>query len=434
MALASTIEWDVRTTGNDTNGGGFKSGATGTDYSLQDSAQVTFTDLVIGATTTQITSAAQPFTSAHVGNIINITSGSGFTTGRYEVVSVASAIATMDRSVGTAASTGGNGKLGGALLTIATANTPAVDGNTIHIKAGTYTITTAIALATTSNLTFAGYNTTHFDYGTKPLITTATNSVHIFTIAGGTSTKTFLNLSLSSTAGTRGNGIHDSAGGTFPTVIVINCLLDGFGYGILGDNSIASAIYECVLVNTEVKNCVNNGVYVWGGIHCLEGCWIHANGSDGLKSNGNFVTTGFTVRRSRITNNGGKGINGTSTSAVGILNVSESTIANNTGDGIGIGANTFWLAAGLNCQIINSIFYGNGGYGINLPSGRTTHLLRATRNNAFGSNTSGASVNTTGAGYGDVTLTADPFTDASNGDYSLNNTSGGGASCRGAGV
>jgi len=53
-------------------------------------------------------------------------------------------------------------------------------------------------------------------------------------------------------------------------------------------------------------------------------------------------------------------------------------------------------------------------------------------NNAFGANASG-SVGWV-ASPGDVTLTADPFTNSAAGDYSLNGTAGGGAACKGAGA
>src|SRR5204862_226565 len=77
----AALVWEVRTTGAGTNAGAFDPSVTspGTDYSQQDAAQITYTDLVIGGTTTQLTSAANPFTSAHVGNTINVTGGTGFT-------------------------------------------------------------------------------------------------------------------------------------------------------------------------------------------------------------------------------------------------------------------------------------------------------------------------------------------------------------------
>jgi hypothetical protein len=55
------------------------------------SRQIAYTDLVIGATTTNLTSAGNPFTSAHVGNTINITSGT--TTGFLDIGAVQSAAA-----------------------------------------------------------------------------------------------------------------------------------------------------------------------------------------------------------------------------------------------------------------------------------------------------------------------------------------------------
>ena len=81
MALSASGVWEVRTAGNDTNGGGFKSGASGTDYSQQDAKNtagnnISTTDAVSDGTTT-ITSATAAFTSAIVGNFIYLTGGTG---------------------------------------------------------------------------------------------------------------------------------------------------------------------------------------------------------------------------------------------------------------------------------------------------------------------------------------------------------------------
>ena len=98
MALAAAIVWEVRGgAGNDNNGGGFKTGASGTDRSQQDAAHISRTDLVIGVDTATITSVATPFTSAEIGNLIQITAGTGFTVGFYEITAVAATVATVDR-------------------------------------------------------------------------------------------------------------------------------------------------------------------------------------------------------------------------------------------------------------------------------------------------------------------------------------------------
>src|SRR5579885_2846497 len=134
-AFNSTTQWNIRTDGSDSNGGAFDPGVSfpGTDFSQQAAAQQAYTDIIIGGTTTQITSAAHPFGSTSPGNFINITSGSGCSTGRYEILSVSGTTATVDHSMGTAASTC-SGNLGGALQTVTTAVTLIVGGNLVHVK------------------------------------------------------------------------------------------------------------------------------------------------------------------------------------------------------------------------------------------------------------------------------------------------------------
>ena len=81
MALAAASVFEVRTAGNDTNGGGFVTGAAGTDYSQQDAknsggADSSVTDGVTAGTTT-VTSLTAAFGTTIVGNIIYIGVGSG---------------------------------------------------------------------------------------------------------------------------------------------------------------------------------------------------------------------------------------------------------------------------------------------------------------------------------------------------------------------
>ena len=75
-------------------------------------------------------------------------------------------------------------------------------------------------------------------------------------------------------------------------------------------------------------------------------------------------------------------------------------------------------------RIENCIFYDNGGYGVSVTdSDATSQVICDT--NAFYNNTSGATLNTTDLNA--ITMTADPFTDSANGDFSLNSDAGGGA-------
>lgn len=101
MALASTIGWEIRTSGVNTNGGGFKAGASGTDWTQQDSAQYAVTDAVTDGTTT-ITSASANFGTDVVGNVLYIQGGTGaIAAGWYEIITRASSTTiTVDRSTG----------------------------------------------------------------------------------------------------------------------------------------------------------------------------------------------------------------------------------------------------------------------------------------------------------------------------------------------
>lgn len=429
MAIAATAQWDVRTTGNDSSGGAFDgvSGTPGTDYSQQNSPQVVFTDLVIGATTTQLTSVANPFTSAYVGNIINITSGTGFTAGRYQVLSVTTGVATMDRAVGTAASTGGNGNLGGSLLTVAasTAAAALVTGSgsipvIINIKAGTYTVTSSIAANQSSGQRFnlVGYQTTHGDNGTKPLITTATNSTDLIQITASFPI-TFTNLSFSNTAGTRAIGLA-SVGGTYPTIQVQNCIFNGFTYHIKGDNSGNTASYGDI-TNSVFLNATTGNIALWWDVE-VYGCYFFGNAGVAINKTSNQANI-LSVKACVIAG-GTKAI--VIASAPTFIFIENNSLYGQSSDAISLGStpNSF----------SNNIIYGAGGKGVNIGGSGNATPLSLYNNNAAGSNTGGNYDSTMYIGLNYVTLTASPYTNTSTGDFSLNAITGGGAACKGAGA
>jgi hypothetical protein len=425
MALSAAVQWDVRTTGNDANGGAFDPSVVspGTDFSQQNSPQVAFTDLVIGATTTQLTSVLNPFNSTYVGNLIQIVSGTGFTVGFYTVVSVSGITATMDRSVGSAASTGGNGNLGGSLATIGAANTACVAGNTVNIKAGTYTLTASITIAV-STITWTGYNTTHNDGGTKPLITTATNSVVLINTGSANSGQSvFNNLSLSNTATARASGIWQlSAHGTAQWWIFNDCLFDGFTSGIDNSNGTPDDVAFVVVNRTEVKNCTVAGYNSGNATEpfvAFTGCYFHSNQVNITTGGGQTIVSAVNCI---IVNAVSHGL----LTAGSYTLVENCTIAGNGGTG-------FFPSSSLAvAKVINSIFYGNNeGIQLGAANNNTIASAVASRNNAFGAN-SLANANWNGS-VGDVSLTANPFTNAGAGDYSLNTTAGGGAALIGKG-
>lgn len=156
MALSAKSVFEVRTGGSDTNGGGFVTGATGTDYSQQNSANSgtpnkSTTDAVTAASNT-LTSATAGFTAAIVGNIIYLAGGTGTLTGAWYQVTAFTNITTVtiDRAPGV--STGVTMNIGGALLSPGMAcGAGLVAGGTVFIQnvgadgASVYSITSASA-------------------------------------------------------------------------------------------------------------------------------------------------------------------------------------------------------------------------------------------------------------------------------------------------
>src|SRR5436309_2045193 len=98
MALSAAIVFEARaSTGNDNWGGGFKAGATGTDRSQQNSAQVAIDNATI---TTSITANVITFTgytptSADVGNVVQMLTGTNVTAGFYEITAQTSTTWTV---------------------------------------------------------------------------------------------------------------------------------------------------------------------------------------------------------------------------------------------------------------------------------------------------------------------------------------------------
>ncbi|MHC4397692.1 MAG: hypothetical protein ACYS1A_18775, partial [Planctomycetota bacterium] len=178
-ALATSIV-EFRSGGDNTNGGFYDTAAGTTDYSQQDAAQLSLSDLTTDGAGTGLGSATGGFTAQMVGNSIYIASGTGFTPGFYRVTAYTSSnLVTIDRSAGVGASAG-VGKLGGGLqyFTDAFLETEIVNDMTIWVKAGGMTLTEHLVIAADGGInnvrTIEGYNTTRGDNPTgdnRPLIT-----------------------------------------------------------------------------------------------------------------------------------------------------------------------------------------------------------------------------------------------------------------------
>lgn len=429
MALIIDTEWNVRTDGLDTNGGAFVSGAAGTDYSLQAAkntvgSNISTTDAV-GAGSTTITSATAAFTSAITGNIIYLQGGSGsLAAGWYQATYVSATSITVDRSV--ASGTGITLNIGGALITPSPAF-GAIYSTTstqfkVHVKAGTYTATAGYTtMLSTATPILIGYQATHNDGGTRPLFTTSTSSLNMFTGPAAGRQITYQNINFSDTSATRGVLHSQTGSGVYHDVKFVDCRIDGFSYAVNGSNAGGyPAMNSATFKNTEVKNCTTNGCVMWGSI-ISDAAYFHDNTGDALKPTGNFSNSVVFVRRTVFYANTGKHINGASTSSVYTVHLEENDFRSATSDAV------FFASAFLQTETvrgfnthIGNIYWANGGYGINSTN---SIVFMVNDDNAYGSNTSGAR-NNVAAGTNDKTLTASPWTSTT--DFSLNSTSGGG--------
>ncbi len=413
MGLSALTVWEVRTAGADVNGGGYRSDAGNTDYSIFDTPEVAVTDAVTNGTTT-ITSTNATFESAMIGNLLYITGGTGSITGAwYEVITrVSASIITVDRSTGLTTGTGATLNLGGALgspgglslILLASG----VAGMNAWVKSGTYTLTTATLNvsngapdfgASMSNKLFVlrGYQTTRGDNLANAVIAADTFAPTQMLKLGGNSSGGHICDYITVDGNSQNVNGFASTSATYNQYT--NCLaLDCDG---------TSGFDTAKCVRCKASSCAAVG---FNGCN-IQGCWadVCVTGISGLNLTtissiaSNCTARGFEVYGAIVAN----------------------CVSYNCGsDGLSH-ANVNRLIV-----VVNHISYGNTGSGYNQT--QNAQLL----NCASGDN-SGGRFNVGGDPViddGAIALTADPFTSAAGGDFSLNTTAGGGALLRAAGI
>ena len=419
--LPATLVWDVQTaSGNDANGGAFDSAKSGTDASQ--GTVLAYTDISVQSTTTQITSSLHPFSSTSVGNVINITGGSGCTTGWHEITSVTTGTATLDSSAGSSGDTC-TGNYGGPLASIAGAVGHFVSGNIAYVK-GTNTVTAVLTLplgcASSSEgpCIIAGYTSVHGDAGMATW-TTTTNSAKLIDLGTRTGWE-FDNITFTNAAGTNAVGITENGGGSSTNIILNKCTFSGFTNAIAAPNF---GITGLTLKNVKVSASTSDGLSIISNGLSISNSWFTGSTGSGIK----ILAGGpIFIAKSVFNSNGADGLNINGSSGT-VQHIDNSIFRDNTTSGIAYTA----TGGSIFLDISNSILYNNGAYGINYD---TNGIYAAAYNysNAFGANMT-APRNGGVASVGEVTLTADPNTNAAGGDFSLNSTAGGGAALKGKG-
>lgn len=445
MALSPSTVWETRGTGgigpgNDNNGGGINALTVVTDYSQQNAAQLTLTDLATTGVVTTLTSVTGGFTAAMVGNLIHIVSGTNFTAGFYEITVVTNTnTVTLDRAPTSAAGVAGTGSVGGALATLTAVAPVAVASNKIYCN-GAFTTTASIAFAQSSTPSSAtgwavrviGYGAVRNDSGHATLTLTANTGITVINMSGVGIWVENLDVD----CGSFGTSTAFSVGTHSMTRRCKAANFTTLGFNVTGGND---AIVECEA--TGGGSGATAGINMAASVsNYVTRCYVHDNACPGINLNNN---TGASFNL--VTNNTGASSDGIRFTGTG-NSIHNNTCHGNGGDGIkGSGGNM------LGDLVKNNLLTNNGGFGITMTSGNWPSDF-AYDGNAYGG---GASANTggtrnhmnsdaTGAGQvnpylnpKDVILSASPYVGPTSGgtaNFGLNNTAGGGAAVRGKGA
>lgn len=427
MAVNSTTQWEVRSSGNANNGAGFDSAAGGgVDRSQADTPHVAIDNATI---TTSITTNVITFTggtyspsSTDVGNYVKMLTGTNVTVGYYRITAQTATTWTMDRNVVTSGTTtNATGNMGGAAVAIGDVNGAAVAENIVWVKGTLAALTSGLTMfggSATPNAApsvICGYSTTRGDGGRAILSTSS--AITMFTCAGNNQHIYNLELDGNDTGLT---AISFTNGSESRGNVVANCYIHE--WSTKGLNLLRALAYNCRVSDMKAAatcafDVVNGAAY---------DCIADANPCHGFS----FVsanTTNAALVRCVAYNNTGASVDGFNLeNCLGQVVVMNCVSMSNGRDGIGVNGSY------IGCSLLNNILISNGGYGIRFPANGRRIASPDINYNAFYNNTTGARLGIV-AGANDVTLTGDPFTNAAGLDFSLDNTANEGAACRAAG-
>lgn len=412
MAISATMKWEVRAGASaGTHGGGFNGDGSspGTDYSQNDNSQVDFDGATVtasnGAAGATITLTGHTVVAADNRNVLNITAGTNFTAGRYEIISVDTGANTwtLDRNCTTGAGSAMTGSMGGALQSLTRADLVAVAGNEIHVKAGTYgeTLTLTVSGGNGTQRHWIGYNATRNDAPTganRPLIDGASTRANCIVI-GATFGNLFENLRFT---GATAAGVTLSTGGA----AFRNCR--SYTQGTHGWAGTGNSGLSYLLIDCEADDNAGSGLSLTGtnAVVRTHGCYFHDNAASG-------IAAGSSNNTLQVIANCIFDTNASSGAVLFTHSVVNCTAYGNTGassDGFSWGGNIQHQAFCYNC-----ISASNGRDGFRRASAAAINVIFDY--NDYDAN-SGADLTNITAGAHDSS--ADPqFTSAAAGDFSI---------------
>lgn len=390
MAIAVTAVWRVRTGGADTNGGFYDTG--GVDYSQQDAPQWSGVVSGDGADLIMDDGLTGLFTVDMIGNGINIDNtihqiASFVDSNSIRIAGTRPAFSALNAAVG-----GGLGSL------VPLSNS--VTGNTIYVQTGSYSQNVDANIPAGGFAFYPGLSTEMYAEG-GPVTVTATSGCSTIVNAGS---GLVIDNFIFEAGGVASKGLVVGSYSSLSRIVA-------HGFSVYG---IQAAIYSS-LTDSEIYG--GTGVAYCGDLEGTSSArlYIHDNAA------GLYLAGGSLIDSLILRNGTGAGL----TLQYG-LQVKNCVIYGNTGSGINLAS---W---GMAIIITDNVIVNNGAYGMTYGQSNTIPSLIYMNWNAFYNNTSG-SYNHMTTGPNDVTLSGDPFTNAAGGDFTLNNTAGRGAACRGTG-
>lgn len=399
------------------------------DYSQQDTAQFSYTDLASAGAGLTVSSAATPFGRQMVGNMLIVASGTNFTAGNYIIASVSVGLVATVTGAGnitTGVGASGVGGLGGAMATPGKMGERRVTGNRAFLKNGTYTMTSGTSNVAGGRITIAGTATnlipnalvgwsserTMTNTGTRPEIDSgAVTAAVMLTVTGNFSIIRNFNLDANSgtnniclsTTGSaqRYSEIWAKDAGTIG--IQLNGTNSTLGYLLRVTNAggasgflINASQVGAMLMYCEASGCAGVGFSLAGtGSGIADSCIAFDNVLGGFSSTGSWIHK-------------------------------QCTAYGNTASGFGA------ADSGGGQVYIGCLSEGNGDMGWTLSSALVTSLINC---GGYGNTNGNYSTTQNRFPINFINNTTGTFfTDAANDDFSLNNIANQGALARNAGI
>lgn len=416
-----------------------------------DGATIKMTNLSASATVTVTGYAAS---AVDVGNWVQVTGGTLFLTGWYQIVTVNPGASgtgawTFDRNATSGIGASGAGNMGGCLLTLNQAGSAMVSSNRIWLRGGAYaqTATATMGAASVSPAQTTPYNRI-----------TGYNAIRgdILQVSPGVYVNASNRPTITLGVNTGLSGISTTNNGWFIEHVVVNCSALGTSKAINLAGS-SNLLRDCKLINftlggiltasnTDVEDCEITGgtsaaTAAFSGVGGnVTRCNIHDNACTAITFSGQTAVTNC-----QITNNTGPTSDGVVNAATLFL-AERNTIYGCGRHGINCSTSSSLRAVSIRDNVLHTNGQSGTGYGL---VGGTAAGFAANSNydgNVYYNNATGTRRFADDAGAVnavnmitypnvlDILCTADPCVNVAGGDFRINNVTGGGALVRGQGT